>query len=139
MTGDMPVRRLIAWIAVGSVAMFGLAVSGKVWEFVVEDSIHGTYYPAVKALDRYCDERGNAPKTLMDLTPNYLGSLPSSGRVTEQIYSSGQPKQAWRLTLVSTSTGRKRLYIADHGMPLSDSERQILVKQYHQTWFVLQP
>jgi hypothetical protein len=132
-------RRFAVWIAVGAFVIFGFLVISRLRAFAVEDAIHGTFYPVVQAIDRYCGDQGCAPKDLHELSAYGLVAIPSSRYVSEVMFSGGQEKQQWRLTLVSDATGCRRLYVAEHGVPLTAAETKILIKRYHHTWSVLQP
>jgi hypothetical protein len=54
-------------------------------------------------------------------------------------YSASPEERRWRLTLASAKTGKRRLYIAENGMPLSKAEMAQRTHQYHGTWSVIEP
>jgi hypothetical protein len=80
-----------------------------------------------------------APPDLTDLSPKYIGGMPSSRFVSEVLYAHADGEQRWRLTLVSTATGKRRYYIAERGMPLSGAEKKQRKVRYHGTWSVIEP
>ncbi len=132
-------KRWIGWMMAAVFGAWALLVAARYRAFAVEDSIHATYCPVVLAIERYGDDHGHAPTDLNQLGPDYLPVLPTSRHVSEVRYSGSQTENAWRLTLVSTSTGCRRLYLAEHGMPLSGAEESRRIKRYHGIWSVLRP
>jgi hypothetical protein len=115
----------------------GIVTCSAIWKFTVEDSIHGTFYPVIVALDKYCDDHGYAPEALRDLRPKYIKETPSSPYVSDIIYRRVPKEPAWRLTLVSRATISTRQYIAEDGLPLSAEERKVCIRKYHERWSVL--
>lgn len=107
--------------------------------FSIEDKIHGAFFPLVRAIEHYCEDRGEAPPDLAALLPEYLAEMPSSRFVSEVSFSAASAERRWRLVLASTSTGKRRLYIAERGMPLSDVEKRWKKARYHDTWSVIEP
>ena len=129
----------ITLIAFGLLSLVGLWFLGKAWRtFVVEDSIHGTFYPVVIAIHKYKEDKGHPPAKLEDLCPDYLAEIPESKHISSTslivVFN-----DHWRLLLVSESLKKKRHYIAEDGLPLTEYEKKTLVSRYHDIWSVLEP
>ncbi|PXA04260.1 hypothetical protein DDZ13_06900 [Coraliomargarita sinensis] len=101
--------------------------------FFIEDSIHGRYFPVVRAILEFTEEKGVAPRELAELIPEYLQSLPESKHVDRlKIMSEGEN---WTLTLYSEATGQHRTYQARRPN-FTDKEIESSLLFYHDTWLV---
>jgi hypothetical protein len=130
----------LRYILLVSVALFAAFAFGRpLWKFSVEDRIHSTFYPVVRALKRHSEKHGNAPERLQDLCPDYLDAIPSSFLVGEVDYDTTERREGWRLTLSSRATGNRRFYIAQEGMTLSETEKRDVVLRYHSCWSIREP
>lgn len=101
---------LIALALVGALGWLGYSVWQRFSMFLIEDSIHGRYFPVVRAIWDYEDREHHAPAQLAELVPDFLPALPTSPHVQQVDYAWDPPSGVWRLTLHSDATGPRCEY-----------------------------
>jgi len=138
------VLSLIILLLVVGLGWLGYSVWQRFNIFLIEDRIHGTFFPVVRAIWDYEDREHHAPAQLAELVPDFLPALPTSPHVDQVDYAWDPPSGVWRLTLHSDATGPRREYCfrcdlsttTTLDMLYSAEEHSRMVQQFH-GWRVL--
>jgi len=121
----------------GAVLALALALHQGMREFSVEDNIHGSFFPVVRALHDYQDEHGAPAAVLADLLPKYLPALPKSEWVDATDYRVIKDGKAWELRLHSSALSPSRFYVSRSDQKYSAEEESRVLLRYHAVWTVL--
>ena len=98
--------------------------------FVVEDKIHGTFFPVSVAIDRFAETNGVPPKTLDQLVPSFLVSIPTSPLVDKLDYRV-VGESNWIMNVHSRELKPWRTYSWRSNWTFSDEEKSRMLKQFH--------
>ncbi len=120
-----------------AVAVPVLALAIVVWEvfqalhtFRVEDQIHGTFFPVSRAIEQYTDTHGAPPKTLEQLIPEFLVSIPASPYAYKMEYTLVDGSN-WIMNVHSKALSPDRVYSWRSDWTFTDNEKVKLLKQFH--------
>jgi hypothetical protein len=117
-------------VALFMLISFGLTMKKGIDQFLMEDTIHGSFFPVVRAILEYTEERNAAPKKLIDLVPDHLAEIPQNEFVERIEYNSDE--ESWTLAL----NGRDgRIYMARRPT-FTEKEIESASSFYHGTWLV---
>jgi hypothetical protein len=104
--------------------------------FLVEDSIHGTFFPVANALYAYQHDHGRPADSLAALVPKYIGAIPSSTLANSPNYEVLPDGRSWELVIRSRALSQPRLYICRSTQHFTPDETGRIILQYHSTWTV---
>ncbi len=122
-------------VALSAVLAFG---THRAWrKFAVEDSIHGTFYPVLRALDDYEHDQGAPSASLAQLVPSYIPEIPSSGLVDLVEYSVVGDGKTWQLRLHSLALNPPRSYYCRSSDKYTAEEEARMIIRFHGRWVVL--
>jgi hypothetical protein len=108
------------------------------WQkFIVEDQIHGVFYPVVNALYDFKKDNGLAPENLAQLVPKYITEIPVSSLVSSVNYRTKNNRSDWDLSLYSTVLDPPRYYNCRSNGEYTEAEKRRIITFYHGTWTVL--
>lgn len=102
--------------------------------YQIEDNIHGTYAPVIKAASDFEKNNNSIPVSLESLIPEYIQRTPESEYGVAE-YSVIDNKN-WQLAIESKDRGEKRIYLFRTNHHLSADEKERLIKEFHY-WKVL--
>lgn len=114
----------------------GVPAYKHIRKFIVEDSIHGTFFPVTSALYTYQREHGRAADSLAALVPKYLGAIPSSKLADSPTYRILPDGQSWELSIHSLALSQPRLYLCRSTQEFTAEETRRMIIRYHGTWVV---
>ena len=124
-------------VLVGVVAVFAFMIRQGLREFSVEDTIHGEFFPVVRALHAYQADHGAPAAVLTDLVPNYLPALPRFDRVDAIGYKVTKDGKQWEFSLHSTALSHARFYVSRSDQHYTPEEEKRVLLRYHGYWTVL--
>ena len=114
----MPISRRtksILWLIVA------LLVAGAAWvsynvhyawhKFVIEDQVHGTFFPVVTALYKFQEDSGTTATNLLQLVPRYVSQIPTSPVVDSVTYRVLPDGTNWQLSVFSRALKPPRVYM----------------------------
>ncbi len=104
----------------------------RAWHgFAVEDEIHGTFFPVVRALADYEYDHGSPASALAKVVPDYIAQLPSSRLADSVEYSVIGGGKAWQLSIHSHALHEPRVYCCRSTHRFTADEEQRVVLRYH--------
>ena len=127
----------VAVVVITLAAVFAFDVHRAWHKFSVEDSIHGVFFPVVRALDEYEHDHGAPATNLAQLVPKYVSQIPSSALVDSVQYTLLPDGKAWQLSLHSTVLDPPRLYCCRSSNKYTAEEEKRVLMRYHSVWVVL--
>jgi hypothetical protein len=133
-------RSILIFVAVAFLVVVAVFAVGfyRAWHvFAVEDQIHGTFFPVVKALDDFERDHHSPATNLTQLVPAYLPQLPSSRFADSVDYSVIDDGKAWQLSIHSRALSQARLYCCRSTQKFTADEERRVVQRYHGYWTVL--
>ena len=98
--------------------------------FGVEDRIHGTFFPVGVAIDNFTQANGAPPRTLMELVPAFLPSIPTSPYIDKIEYKVVDGSN-WIMNAHSKELKPWRTYAWRSNWIFSDEEKSRMLKQFH--------
>lgn len=122
-------------VALATVLAFGVHQAWR--KFAVEDSIHGTFYPVLRALDDYEHDQGAPSVSLAQLVPSYISEIPSSSLVDLVEYSVVDDGKTWQLRLHSVALNPPRSYYCRSNDKYTAEEEARMIIRFHGRWVVL--
>ena len=127
----------VAVVVITLAAVFAFGIHQAWHKFAVEDSIHGTFFPVVRALEEYEHDHGAPAANLAQLVPKYVSQIPSSALVDSVQYTLLPDGKAWQLSLHSTALDPPRVYCCRSNNKYTTEEEKRVLLRYHFFWFVL--
>ena len=127
----------VAVVVITLAAVFAFDVHRAWLKFTVEDSIHGVFFPVVRALDEYEHDHGAPATNLAQLVTKYVSQIPSSALVDSVQYTLLSDGKAWQLSLHSTALDPPRLYWCRSSNKYTAEEEKRVLLRYHSVWVVL--
>ena len=117
--------------------MFAFFFYKRINKFSIEDQIHSTFYPVVRALYEYEHDHNAPAPSLKQLVPNYIVSIPESRYANFVNYRVFEDGHEWQLSIHSSILSQPRVYCCRSNQKYtSDEERRILFR-FHTVWTVL--
>jgi hypothetical protein len=124
-------------IIIGIAAILVVAAVTIAWGFFsalrtfgIEDRIHGAFFPASIAIERFAETNGVPPKTLDDLVPTFLDHIPTSPFVDKIEYRVVGGTN-WIMNAHSTALKPARVYSWRSDRNLTQQEKEKLLKEIH--------
>ena len=127
----------VAVVVITLAAVVAFRVHQAWHKFVVEDNIHGVFYPVVRALDEYEHDHGAPATNLTQIVPKYASEIPRSALVDSVQYTLLPDGKTWQLCLHSRALKPARLYCARSNDKYTAEEEKRVVLRYHGCWVVL--
>jgi len=120
----------IAAILVAAAATIAWGFFSALRTFGIEDRIHGAFFPASIAIERFAETNGVPPKTLDDLVPSFLDHIPASPFVDKIEYRVVGGTN-WIMNAHSTALKPARFYSWRSDWNFTEQERGKLLKKFH--------
>ncbi len=128
--GTKRIILVIAAIVVAAAATVAWGFFSALRTFGIEDRIHGAFFPASIAIERFAGTNGVPPKTLDDLVPSFLDRIPTSPLVDKIEYRVVDGTN-WIMNAHSTALKPARVYSWRSDWSFTEKERGKLLKQFH--------
>jgi len=118
-------------------AVLIMGIGTVVWAFFtalrtfgIEDRIHGTFFPVGVAIDNFTQANGAPPRTLIELVPAFLPSIPTSPYIDKIEYKVVDGTN-WIMNAHSKELKPWRTYSWRSNWTFSDEEKSRMLKQFH--------
>jgi hypothetical protein len=128
---------VVAAVVVTLTVIVAFGVHNAWHKFAVEDKIHGTFFPVVRALEQYEHDHGAPAVSFAQLAPKYISQIPSSTLVDSVQYGLLPDGKTWQLRLHSTALESPRTYFCRSSDRYTAEEEKRVILRYHATWVVL--
>lgn len=119
------------------VSIFAFGIRQGLREFAVEDTIHGDFFPVVRALYDYQVDHGTPAPALADLVPKYLRAIPRCNLVDKIGYLVIHDGKDWEFEVHSTALSPARFYVCRSDQKYTPDEEKRVLLRYHAYWTVL--
>ena len=129
--------RIVAVVLVTAVVVFACGLYRAWHKFVVEDNIHGAFFPVVMALGDYSRDHSSPATNLTQLIPHYLTQIPSSRFADSVEYKLLDDGKAWQFSVHSGALNPPRIYCCRSTQTFTADEEQRVLLKYHGFWVVL--
>lgn len=128
---------LVAVVLTVVLAVFSVKTYNHVHVVVVEEDVHGAFFPVTRALYDFEQDHGAPAVNLTQLIPKYIPQIPTSRCVYLVEYSVIDGGKAWQLNLHSRALSDERIYCCRSTQTFTPAEAKRIIRQYHSVWTVL--